>query len=389
MNGPLSGITVVDLARLLPGDYGTAVLADLGAEVLKVEQPGVGDGLRHVEPYDDAGLSGAHGLLNRGKRSMTLDLKTSEGRAILLELLTRCDVLVDSFRPGVLERLRLGRAALASANPRLVHVSLTFFGHDSGRAEEAGHDINAQALAGLLELADGPQGGPALPYVQAADHAAGLQLAVAVLAGVHHRDRTGTGGFWDVAMVDAAYSMLGLAAGAYAASGAAPPRRDTLTGGLACYGLYACSDGQWIAVGALEPVFFQRLLAAVGLPGALAADQFDPAAQPALRERLATAFADHPRSTWLDRLSTADCCVSPVNDVVAAMGEEWAAARGLAVRGRWPFPRLGPVPRPPGGEPAAVAGRPAPLLGADTDSVLVSLGRTPDQVADLHRRGVV
>lgn len=389
MNGPLAGVQVVDLSRLLPGAYATCVLADLGAEVLKVEQPGTGDGLRAAPPYDADGVSGAHALLNRGKRSLTLDLKDPDGRAVLLDLLAGADVLVDSFRPGVTDRLDLGRAVLEGTNPRLVHVAITFRGHSSAGAERAGHDINAQALAGLLELADGPDGGPALPYLQAADHVAGMQAVIAVLAALRARDVTGTGSFCDVAMVDAAYSLLGLAAGGYAAAGAVPGRRAALTGGLACYGLYTCADARQVAVGALEPVFFARLLAALGLPGELLAQQYVPAAQPELRARLADVLAGASRDSWVERLAEVDCCVTPVRDVAEAMTDDAAGERGLVVRDGFPFGRLGPVPAADDVEASDVAARPAPRLGADTDAVLARLGRSPGQTAALRARGVV
>ncbi len=273
---------MLDLARLLPGGYATSLLADLGADVLKVERPGDGDGLRLAQPHDPDGVSSAHRWLNRGKRSLTADLKEPEGREVLLALAARSDVLVDSFRPGVMDRLGLGHEALDDANPSLVHVSITFHGHRAPRAATAGHDINAQALAGLLSLGEGPEGGPPRPYVQGVDHVVGLQAALAVVAMLRERDRTGRGGYCDLAMVDAGYSLLGLAGAAFGATGTAPTPSEELTGGLACYGLYPCADGRHVAVGALEPVFFARLVAALGLPAALVDGQFVREQQPSV-----------------------------------------------------------------------------------------------------------
>ncbi len=390
MSGPLAGTRVVDLTRLLPGDYATCLLADLGADVVKVEQPGVGDGLRTAPPYDTHGVSGAHTTLNRGKRSVTLDLKQPAGRAVLLELLAGADVLVDSFRPGVLERLGLGRPVLEHTNPRLVHVAITFFGHESPLAEVAGHDLNAQALAGLLSLAEGPQGGPSRPYVQAADHAVGLQAALAAVAALHARERTGQGAFCDLAMTDAAYSMLGLAAGAYAATGASPSAHETLTGGLACYGTYACSDGRQLAVGALEPVFFRRLVAALGLPEDLCDSQYVHSAQGTLRAQMAEVLGRRPRADWLRDLAEVDCCVTPVHDVTEALTDPAAEARGLVQRQSDGAPaRLAPVPRFPGVDAAAVAGRRAPRLGEHTAEVLAELGHDTGAITRLRQEGVL
>jgi crotonobetainyl-CoA:carnitine CoA-transferase CaiB-like acyl-CoA transferase len=389
VSGPLAGTRVIDLARLIPGDYATQVLADLGAEVVKVEQPGTGDGIRATPPFGPDGTSGAHALLNRGKGSVTVDLKQPEGREILLALVAGADVLVDSFRPGVLDRLGLGPDVLAQANPALVHASVTFHGHSSPLAERAGHDLNAQALAGLLALGGGPEGAPAQPYVQAADHVAGLQAAIAVLAGLRARDRSGTGSHWDVAMVDAAYSLLGLAGAGFAVSGQPPQRPAALTGGLACYGTYVCADGRAVAVGALEPPFFARVLDVLGLPSDALADQYRPEAQRALRERLAAALGAKPREEWLEVLEAADCCVTPVNSVDEAMGDPAAVRRGLVQQVEGGFARLGPVPPPPGGQGAVAAARPAPPLGADTDTTLAALGYDPARIAELRQRGVV
>ena len=390
MTGPLEGLRVVDLSRLLPGGYATSLLADLGADVLKVEQVGVGDGLRAAPPYDDSGAGAAHRALNRGKRSMTVDLKHPAGLAIVLDLVERADVLVDSFRPGVMQRLGLGRDVLQGANPRLVHVAITFYGHDSPRAEAAGHDLNAQALAGLLTLAEGPAGGPARPYLQAADHAVGLQAALAAVAALRGRDRTGRGAFCDVSMTDAAYSLLGLAAAAYSVSGEVPSSHEMLTGGLACYGTYVCADGRHLAVGALEPVFFGRLLEALGLPSSLAELQYDPGAQQDLRRTLAEVLVAEPRAEWVHRLAGVDCCVTPVHDLGEAFDDDAARARGLVVGSPGAARAVvAPIPRVEGIDGPAVASRPAPALGAHTAAVLAELGRGPSEFDALRAEGVV
>ncbi len=394
MSAPLAGVRVLDLTRLLPGGYATLLLADLGAEVLKVEQPGVGDGLRAAGPYDSNGVSASHAWLNRGKRSLTLDFKSADGAQILRELIAAYDVMIDSFRPGVLERLGLDQNSISQLNPRLVHVSITFRGRQGlpeAVATRAGHDINAQALAGLLAQTDLGSPDVSTPAVQAADHTVGLQTALAVLSMLRISESTGQGGFCDLAMTDAAYSLLGLTAAGQVYVGAAGVEHRMLTGGLACYAVYACADGRQLAVGALEPVFFERLLKALGLDESLAQAQYVPAAQPRLRAELSSCLLTRARDDWMTALAVVDCCVSPVRDVAEALADPVALTRGV-VESAGPLRRLGPVLRWPEAESDAVSavaeGR-APDLGSDTDTVLGELGRSLGDVAALRERGVV
>ena len=204
MTGPLHGVRVLDLTRLLPGGFATMTLADLGADVIKVEQPGVGDGSRWAPPYASTGEGALHLLLGRGKRSVTCDLRSDDGRAFFLDLVAGADVLVDSFRPGVLDRLGLGRDALAAANPRLVQVALTGYGPDDGRA---GHDLNYVAQAGLLSLTGDPDQ-PVVPGTQVADLSGALWAVVAVLAALHERERTGRGQVYDVSLTASALTTM-------------------------------------------------------------------------------------------------------------------------------------------------------------------------------------
>ncbi len=391
-DGPLHGLLVVDLTRLLPGGYCTQLLADLGADVLKVEPRRTGDEVRWAPPLASTGESGAHLVLNRGKRSMTLDLKTADGRALLLDLAARADVLVESFRPGVMERLGVGRDVLLDASPRLVYVAISAFGRGGPLEQVPGHDIDAQAYAGALSLGRGADGGPAVPYLQVADLAAGLQAALGALAALHARDagRRPAGQAVDVAMTDAVASLLTLAAGAYAAGGGVPTVREPLTGALACYGTYRCGDGRYVAVGALEPKFFARLCALLER-AELASLQYDPAGQGELRAALAAVFEQRSRDEWTSLLGGEDTCLAPVLDVAEALAHPDVRARGVVEDHRLAdgtaFPRVGPVLRL-SGTPAR-PGASAPGLGEHTDEVLDWLGRDPAQVADLRAREVV
>lgn len=328
MTAPLTGIRVLDLTRLLPGNYATLLLAGLGAEVVKIEDPGSGDGIRWLIPCAASGESGAHAVLNRGKQSVAIDLKRSEGRELLLELAADAQVLIDAFRPGVMDRLGLSGVALAAANPDLVHVTIDAYGSNGPYQDLPAHDLNAAGFAGVIGIARDGADQPAMPSVPAIDHMAGLQAVVAVMAGLRHVARSSGGFRAEVAMSDTAASLLTLLGGYFAATGCSPPTPELLSGQLASYGLYECADGLWLTVAGLEPKFFGRMVQLMGLPE-LASVQFDPAGQDELRSRLAERFAVRPRAEWLELLAGEDTCVGPVNDVAAALADPNLTARGV------------------------------------------------------------
>lgn len=361
MSGPaLSGVRVLDLSRLLPGAYLTMLLADHGADVLKVEPPRGGDGLRTTPPLTVDGDGAVHVALNRGKRSVALDLRVEAAREALLELVDSADVLVESFRPGVLERLGLGWEVLSARRPRLVMVSITAFGRGS---REPGHDLNVQAEGGALLLAGA--GTPSLPASPYADLGAGLHAAFGALAALRRAEATGEGQRVEVSMADAALSLLPLATAGVAVTGRAPePGADALTGGLACYATYRCADDAWLAVAALEPPFFSRLVSLLAEPE-LAAWQYDPLRQEELRARLSSLFGSRDRAEWLAVLDGEDTCVSPVLDVAEALdvGRERGSVVDLSLGEAAVFAQVAPVARL-SATPARVGG-PPPALGAD------------------------
>ncbi|MGB9377421.1 MAG: CaiB/BaiF CoA-transferase family protein [Mycobacteriales bacterium] len=381
--GPLAGLRVIDLSRLLPGGYATLLLADLGAEVVKVEQPGVGDGIRYFPPVRADGESGAHLALNRGKKSVTVDLRSAPGQQLLVELAARSDVLIESFRPGVMDRLGVGYDALHAANPRLIYVAITGYGADGAHSLRAGHDINYLAQAGALSFS-GTLAGPHQPGLQIGDlGGGGLPAVVAVLAALHARHRTGEGQFCDVSMTDGVLSWLSVYAGAHAVSGEVPrPGTGLLGGGFACYGVYECADGRHVAVGALEPKFFAVLLDGLGLPE-LSSAHLDPARQDELRTRLAEVFATRSSQQWADAFGDVDGCVTPVLDLAEALAGPLFRSREMVTADGLPgvIPRLTGTPGRAGGPPSA--------LGADTDDLLRELGRTEDEIARLRADGVI
>jgi alpha-methylacyl-CoA racemase len=358
---PLAGLKVLDFSTLLPGPLATLILAEAGADVLKIERPGSGDDMRSCPPFV-AGESALFALLNRGKRSLALDLKSADAWATLEPLLRDCDVLVEQFRPGVMERLGLGYARLKEINPRLVYCSITGYGQDGPKANVVGHDLTYLAEAGILSQATLGS----VPPVLAADIAGGAYPAVMnILLALRQRDATGGGVHLDIAMAE---QSLTFAVGGLAelwATGKAPgPAGWLLTGGSPRYQVYATSDGQWLAAAPLEEKFWQRFCALIELPAALRDDRRDPEAT---RAAIARLISEKPASHWRMRFTGEDVSCAIVATLEDAAADPQIAARNvlahrLAVAGR-EMPAF-PVPVAPSfrGPPAAGV---APALGAD------------------------
>ncbi|HYP48503.1 MAG TPA: CoA transferase, partial [Thermoleophilaceae bacterium] len=269
MSGALDGVRVLDLSRLLPGGFCSLLLADFGAEVLKVEDTGMGDYLRWAAPYyegaDDSAKSALFLSLNRGKRSIRLNLKDEQGREVLLRLVREYDVLLESFRPGVMERLGVGYERLREENPGLVYCAISGYGQTGPYTARSGHDMNYLGLGGLLGLTGEVDGPPVQAAGQIADLGGGaLMGAFGILAALRERERSGEGQLVDVSMFDGSLSWLAMVAARYLCEGE-PPRRGglELAGSLLCYRPYACSDG-WVTLGALEPKFWQAWCRGVG-----------------------------------------------------------------------------------------------------------------------------
>lgn len=396
MSLPLEGIRILDLSRLLPGGYATFLLAALGAEVIKVEEPGSGDYVRWTPPMHGE-ISSGHLALNRGKRSITLNLKAPGAAAVLERLVADADVLVESFRPGVLDRLGVGWERLRAINPRLIWCAITGYGQDGPYRDRAGHDVDYLAYAGVLDLIGTPDAPAVIPGVQIADLGGGaLPACIGILAALEQRHRTGTGAFVDASMTDGAFGLAALAMHAAAVGAPAWTRgAGPISGGLACYRVYRTGDGLELAVGALEPKFFRRFCELLERPE-LADRQLDPAAQPALIAELDAIFATRPRAAWLDLLEHAEVCVAPVRTMPEALGDPQLRARQLIRRLDLP---AGPVPvaaspirvvDAPGAAPEdAAATVPPPGLGADTDAVLATAGFDAAAIAELRASGVL
>lgn len=389
LRAPLAGVRVLDLTRLLPGPMATLILADLGAHVDKLEDPGPGDYLRQMPPQRD-GTNGAFHALHRDKRSVVVDLKRPEGAALLLRMARGYDVVIESFRPGVLARLGCGHEALLEANPRLVVCAITGYGQDGPLAHRAGHDVNYLARAGVLGVT-GPAGAPpALSGAQMADVAGGAMWAViAILAGLRDRDRTGRGGVADVAMCEGSVPLAAFSLASIVTQEPLPPRgTHVLDGGIAAYNTYTTSDGHAMSLGALEPKFWMTFATAAGLDASL--DALVPGEhQHALKARVAEVFASRTRAEWERFARDHDCCLEPVLRPEELPGDPQHGARGVF----FPIPDAKGEPmtvfRTPVGAGAAVAHTAARTAGADTDAVLRDAGLAADEIDGLRRAGVV
>jgi crotonobetainyl-CoA:carnitine CoA-transferase CaiB-like acyl-CoA transferase len=324
---PLSGIRVLDFSTLLPGPMATLLLAEAGAEVIKIERPESGEELRHYQPrFGDASVSFA--MLNRGKRSVTLDLKANDAVSRLRPLLESSDVLVEQFRPGVMERLGLGYDAVRAVNPRIVYCSITGYGQDGPKASVAGHDLNYQADAGLLSVAAGSDGAPVVPNALIADIAGGAYPAVInILLALRQREHTAQGCKLDIAMTDGLLPFVYWGIGIGAASGRWPgPGAELLSGGSPRYQIYATRDGRYLAAAPLEDKFWRNFCDAIELPAALRDDGKDPgAAIRAVREIIAQRTARE----WSERFAGRDVCCNLVQGVEQAMQDAQFQVRGV------------------------------------------------------------
>ncbi len=373
-NPLLSGIRVLDLTRLLPGPFCTLYLAQLGAEVIKVEEPQGGDYARQLSPELFA-------LVNRGKQSVTLDLRHAEAVAAFKKLAAGADVVIESFRPGVMERLGCGYDALREINPRLVYAALTGYGQSGPFRDVAGHDMNYCGYAGVLDQTGVAGGPPALSNFQVADLAGGaLTCALGILAALIGAQASGIGSFVDASMLEGTLALQVMALATLRTCGQAPARGgDMLTGGLPNYSVYECADGKHIAMAALEPKFFRNFCAAVNRPDLARMPLMPGAAGAALRAELAALFKTRTRDEWERLLSHKDCCVSAVYSAQEALDHAQVRARNLvefdAGKPAFRFPVRFSAP------PDRSAG--SPQLGEHTEAVLRAAGVGAAELAAL------
>jgi len=394
---PLSGVTVLDLSRLLPGAYCTLALADLGAEVVKVEDPRGGDMVRSMPPIA-GGASVYFQVLNRNKRSLTLDLRAPEAARILDEVAARADVVVESFRPHTAKRLKVSAADLRARYPRLVHCSISGFGQTGPYAERPAHDINFVALAGLFEV-DQPRGQEPrhVPRMLVADIGGALHALAGILAGLFWRERSGQGSTVDISMHEAAFAWLTFpAARALVGGGELDPSELPITGREACYNIYQTADGRYVALGAIEPKFWATFCERAGRADLIPLQYSTGEKQERLFEETARLFRSETRDAWLSRFQGVDVCLAPVNSVAEALADPHVAARGAIARHAGSRFILTPIricsslPDDPDADtPARPSLVGAPELGADTDAVLAAAGIAEEKRRELRERGVI
>ena len=384
--GPLEGVRILDLTRLLPGAYGTGLLADLGAEVIKIEAPGEGDYMRWGDPKIGA-ESGASWVVDRNKSSLSLNLKDPRGVEAFLRLARTAHCVIESFRPGVVDRLGVGYAAVSAVNPAVVYCSISGYGQDGPRVREAGHDINYVGRAGVVSTTGHAEAGPMMPGVQVGDVAGGgLMGIVGLLAALVRARTTGEGDYVDVSMTDGAFSVLSVHLGMYFAGGPEPaPERMLLNGLYPSYAVYRCKDDRWLTVGALEPQFWKQLCEGVGRP-----DLLDTGFAPGRIGDWRAHFLTRTRDEWLEALAGFDACVGPVNDFGEAMRDPQLLHREMIVQ--LEHPTEGPTPQI--GVPVKLRNRPGsvrtppPRLGEQTRRYLEEAGYSAAEVETLLAEGV-
>jgi crotonobetainyl-CoA:carnitine CoA-transferase CaiB-like acyl-CoA transferase len=396
MSQPLSGIRILDLSRLLPGAYASQMLADFGADVIKVEEPGSGDYGRFMPPHGAGGMSLYFLAINRNKRSITLNLKSAEGREIFLRMISSADVLLESFRPGVLERLGLGYEQLQEVNPGLIYCAISGYGQDGPYRLRAGHDLNYAGYAGLLHYNRGPHGEPAMPATQLGDLAGGSFMAViGILTTLLGRNQAGEGRAIDVSMTEGVMALLPLFATAYLNTAEAPqPGRSALDGGLPCYNIYETSDGKHVTLAALEYKFWHTFCTHVGHLELL---PFHQPAGPGEREQamdmLRAIFKTKTRDEWIAELADIDACLGPVYSIDEALNDQQAQARGVSVAGQKlhetgeTFRTLPSFPRISGVENEQRYAPPG--LGEHTGELLRETGYSDKEIEQFRAAGVI
>jgi alpha-methylacyl-CoA racemase len=395
MSRPLEDVKILDLTRLLPGGFCTLLLADLGADVIKVEDTGQGDYVRWAPPYygtDEQTPLGTRSAiylsLNRNKRSIRLDLKHEEGRQALIKLADTADVLVESFRPGVLEKLGVGYEVLREANPALVYCPITGYGQDGPNRDRAGHDQNYLGLNGVLGLTGEAGGPPIQSGAQIADLGGGaLMAALGILAALQEARRSGEGQMVDISMTDGSLAWLMMEAGRYFGSGEVPKRGEVmLSGGIICYRPYEAADG-WVTCGALEPKFWGHFCIAVGREDLIEHQFANPGSDP--HREVEEIFKTKTRDQWRAFNDEYDAMIEPILDLDEALESELAREREMVIS--YEQPEFGEIkqlgfPIKLSRTPASVE-RPAPALGEHTAELLMDAGYSAEEVKALEESG--
>jgi crotonobetainyl-CoA:carnitine CoA-transferase CaiB-like acyl-CoA transferase len=387
----LEGVRILDLTRMLPGPYATMILADLGAQVLKIEDPRSGDPTRW-SPRHRTNQKSTFDIINRGKQSLALNLKSEKGVSIFHRLSENADVVIEGFRPGVMDRLGIGYRTLRSIQPKVIFCSISGYGQDGPLRDRGGHDVNYLALAGVLGLQTDSAGRPVLSGIQVADLGGALFAVIGILAALTARERTGQGQSIDVSMMDVGMALLPVAASRLFAGDPVPlGARLPLSGGLACYNVYGTADGRHLSIGALESKFWERFCQVIGREDFIPRQFDEGEAQDTMIRAIRDILKTRTQSEWIDEFRQTDACVEAVLSLEEAFRTPQARHREMIVEPE--HPSQGKVfqislPFKLSATPPAIR-VPAPGLGEHTRQVLSSHGYPAAEVEELIRSGVV
>lgn len=392
MRGPLAGVRVLDLSRLYPGPLATMMMAEMGADVIKVEDMISPDSMRSYPPFLGE-TSAGYLAVNRSKRSIAIKFNEERGQEIFFRLVKTADIVIEQFRPGVLDHIGLGYQEAIKTNPRIIYISITGYGQNGPYAKKAGHDVNYMGYAGMIAANASEKGGAVLPGGQIADVAGGAYMAIiAALSALWARETTGVGQRVDVSMLDALLPMLSLQMAQYwATSLSLPPWQMPLSGGLAIYGLYKCKDGKYISLGALEPKFWKKFCQIVDKPAWEDRYYAYGEENEKLKIEMTRMFKSRTRDEWIDLVGVADICLTPVLDIPEMEADPHIRARQMIVEHHQP--QLGAIKGI--GLPLkfshthSLPPRPAPALGEHTLQLLEELGFTEKDVADMRRKRAI
>jgi len=388
----LDGVRVLDLTRLLPGDYCTMILGDMGAEVIKVEEPGLGDYIRWVPPLIN-GQSVCHLMLNRNKKSMKLNLKSEKGKEVFFKLVERSDVIIECFRPGVVKKLGIDYESVGKVNQRIVYCSMSGYGQDGPYRDMPGHDVNYIGYGGVLGITGSSGGAPVIPGVQIADLTTGLMAVASILAALLAREKMGRGQYIDVSFLDVVASLIVLPAAFYVGEGKPPKRGEwLLNGGFPCYNVYETKDGKHITIGCLEEEFWANLCRALGVMDFVKYQYTSDDAK--LREMFQTVrkiFKTRTLNEWIALLSREDVPCGPVYDLDEVFRDPQILHRKMIIEVE--YPGLGKIrqlstPMKFSEAPCEIR-NPAPSFGEHTEQILRWLGYSERDVLDMRGKGVI
>lgn len=386
---PLTGVKVLDLTRLLPGPFCSQVLADFGAEIIKIEDTELGDYNRWFPPLLGENSARFYAV-NRNKKSVKLNLKEEPGKEIFRKLINQSDILLEGFRPGVMEKLSLGYDELNRINPRLIYCAITGYGQSGPYRDAAGHDLNYLNLAGISARIGHKNERPPLAGIPIADIGGSLWSIVAILLALRAREITGKGQYCDVAMLDGALTWLAMPLATFSATGQLPARgSDLLNGGYAFYNIYPTADGKYVSIGAVERKFWTEFCTKIANPEYIAL-QFDPSRQDEMITNLSSMFVQKSQAEWVDFFAASDICFTPVQDMNDLLSHPQIQARNMLVE----VEIDGKIILLPG-IPVKLSHTPGVLnpefsdYGQHTLPILKSLGYTEEEIADLQQQGVI